>query len=75
MPTYSYKCEQGHIYMEFRNIVADATPKSNWVCQVCQSKQHRWIGNDLGDTTIKYKGDGYYFQPGEVPPDGKPIIG
>jgi predicted nucleic acid-binding Zn ribbon protein len=73
MPTYAYKCTQGHVYMEFRSILAEGTPKSNWICQVCQSEQSRFF--DIGEKVIKYKGDGYYFQPGEVPPDGRPIIG
>lgn len=57
--------------MEFRSIIAESTPKSNWICEVCKSKQVRFFDN--GEKIIKYKGDGYYFQKGEVPPNGRPI--
>lgn len=73
MPTYEYKCANGHIYIEMRPIIADSTPKSNWVCKVCGATQVRWF-ND-GPTRIAYKGDGYYFTRDNPPTDGKEVKG
>ena len=73
MPTYEYKCENGHIYIEMRRITDGDMPKSMGICKVCGTQQKRWF-ND-GNTRIAYKGDGYYFSRDNPPTDGKEVKG
>ena len=54
MPTYEYRCEQGHAFEEFQSML-DAPLDS---CPVCGAKAERLIS---GGTGLIFKGSGFYI--------------
>jgi putative FmdB family regulatory protein len=54
MPTYEYRCEQGHTFEEFQSML-DAPLDS---CPVCGAKAERLIS---GGTGLIFKGSGFYI--------------
>lgn len=54
MPTYSYRCAQGHEFEEFQSIVADPLH----VCPQCGAPVERVIS---GGTGLIFKGSGFYI--------------
>jgi putative FmdB family regulatory protein len=54
MPTYAYKCDQGHEFEEFQSIVA--LPLE--VCPRCGARVERVIS---GGTGLIFKGSGFYI--------------
>jgi putative FmdB family regulatory protein len=54
MPTYEYRCENGHAFEEFQSIVADPVK----VCPVCGAHAERHISGGAG---LIFKGSGFYI--------------
>jgi putative FmdB family regulatory protein len=54
MPTYEYRCENGHTFEEFQSIVANPVE----ICPVCGAKVERLIS---GGTGLIFKGSGFYI--------------
>jgi putative FmdB family regulatory protein len=54
MPTYEYRCENGHTFEEFQSILADPVD----LCPVCGGKAERLIS---GGTGLIFKGSGFYI--------------
>jgi putative FmdB family regulatory protein len=54
MPTYEYRCENGHEFEEFQSIVSEPLR----VCPICQGRAERRIS---GGTGLIFKGSGFYI--------------
>lgn len=54
MPTYDYRCENGHRFEEFQSILAEPIR----VCPVCGANAERLIS---GGTGLIFKGSGFYI--------------
>lgn len=54
MPTYEYRCENGHSFEEFQSILADPIE----ICPVCGGKAVRQISGGSG---LIFKGSGFYI--------------
>lgn len=54
MPTYEYRCENGHDFEEFQSIIAAPVD----MCPVCGGKSARKIS---GGTGLIFKGSGFYI--------------
>jgi putative FmdB family regulatory protein len=54
MPTYEYRCENGHSFEEFQSIVADPIT----VCPLCGAHAERHISGGAG---LIFKGSGFYI--------------
>jgi len=54
MPTYDYRCENGHRFEEFQSILAEPIR----LCPVCGAKAERLIS---GGTGLIFKGSGFYI--------------
>jgi len=54
MPTYEYRCENGHHFEEFQSMVAAPIE----VCPVCGGKAERLISGGSG---LIFKGSGFYI--------------
>ena len=54
MPTYDYKCENGHVFEIFQSINADPVAD----CPTCSASARRMIGAGAG---LMFKGSGFYI--------------
>jgi putative FmdB family regulatory protein len=53
MPTYEYRCPQGHEFEEFQSIVAEPVAR----CPKCRRKSRRLVSAGAG---LIFKGSGFY---------------
>ena len=69
MPTYEYKCPNGHV---FEKIFPTMNDKRHAVCPVCKKRAVRQIS---GGTGLVFKGSGFYEtdykRAGEKKPEGE----
>ena len=69
MPTYEYKCPNGHVFEKFFPTMND---KRHAVCPVCKKRAVRQIS---GGTGLVFKGSGFYEtdykRAGEKKPEGE----
>jgi putative FmdB family regulatory protein len=54
MPTYEYRCENGHLFEEFQRMSAPPIE----VCPQCGTKAERLLSSGVG---ILFKGSGFYI--------------
>ena len=54
MPTYEYRCPDGHTFEEFQKITADPVAE----CPVCGAPSERLISGGAG---LHFKGSGFYI--------------
>ncbi|MFZ5433425.1 MAG: FmdB family zinc ribbon protein [Calditrichota bacterium] len=54
MPTYEYRCENGHTFEEFQSMLAAPVD----VCPICGGTAERQIS---GGTGLIFKGSGFYI--------------
>ncbi len=54
MPTYEYRCPDGHTFEEFQKITADPGAE----CPVCGAPSERLISGGAG---LHFKGSGFYI--------------
>ncbi|MBU0690444.1 zinc ribbon domain-containing protein [bacterium] len=54
MPTYDYRCENGHTFEEFQSMVDPPLE----ICPVCGGKAERLISGGSG---LIFKGSGFYI--------------
>lgn len=54
MPTYDYRCPNGHVFEEFQSMKAEAKA----VCPQCGQEATRQIGAGGG---LMFKGSGFYI--------------
>ena len=65
MPTYDYRCENGHSFEEFQSMLAAPIK----ICPICGGKAERLIS---GGTGLIFKGSGFYITDYPKKSDGKP---
>lgn len=53
MPTYEYKCKNGHEHLETRSILESQKQEK---CDICKSKLYQVYGK----MAISFNGDGFY---------------
>ena len=54
MPTYEYRCPEGHTFEEFQKMTADPVAE----CPVCGAPSERLISGGAG---LHFKGSGFYI--------------
>lgn len=54
MPTYDFKCPEGHIFEEFQSINEEPSA----ACPTCGKQSFRMIGAGSG---LMFKGSGFYI--------------
>jgi putative FmdB family regulatory protein len=54
MPTYEYRCENGHTFEEFQSMVAAPIE----ICPICGGRAERIISGGSG---LIFKGSGFYI--------------
>ena len=67
MPTYDYRCENGHTFEEFQSMLAAPIE----ICPICGGKAERQIS---GGTGLIFKGSGFYITDYGKKGDGKSAI-
>jgi len=65
MPTYEYRCENGHSFEEFQSMLAAPVE----TCPICGGKAERLIS---GGTGLIFKGSGFYITDYAKKNDGRP---
>jgi putative FmdB family regulatory protein len=56
MPTYDYRCPNGHEFEHFFRKISDA--QATWVCPVCGEAAQRMVSGGAG---LLFKGSGFYI--------------